>query len=130
MKSKTVKARIPGYVHPRNKWRRLIHEAILGACNDKSVCYSKSDKLSLDIVLYLDAKDIDIHDIDNRLKDIMDALQGRAGGSKAKKTLKQIIPNDRQVYRVTLEKKVPPKQSHGLGHLTIKNLTGSQVYNV
>lgn len=100
--------------------RRLIHAEALQACTNKSVCYSKTDKLKLDIILYLDEKQLSFHDLDNRLKDIMDALQGRAGGSKAKKTLKEIIPNDKQIYRVTVEKKMPPKQSHGVGHLTIK----------
>lgn len=61
-----------------------------------------------------------MHDIDNRLKDIMDALQGRAGGPKSRKALTPIITNHNQIYRVIIEKSAPPKQSHGLGHLTIR----------
>ena len=61
-----------------------------------------------------------MHDVDNRLKDIMDALQGRAGGKKGSGSLVPIIPNDRQVFKVTIEKMPPPKQSLGLGHLTVK----------
>ena len=30
-----------------------------------------------------------------------------------------IILNDRQVYRVTIAKFSPPKQSHSLGHVTV-----------
>lgn len=60
------------------------------------------------------------HDVDNRLKDIMDSLQGRMGGSKKEQTFERIIPNDRQIYKVTIEKKRPPIQSHGLGHLIIR----------
>lgn len=63
---------------------------------------------------------IDWHDVDNRLKDIMDALQGKAGGPKEKRTLKPIVPNDSQVYKVTIEKRTPPPQSLGFGHLIIK----------
>ena len=37
------------------------------------------------------------------------------------KTLAPIIANDSQIYRVTIEKRHPPKQSRGLGHLVIKN---------
>ena len=59
------------------------------------------------------------HDVDNKLKDIMDALQGRAGGSKKIRRSPPIIPNDKQIYRVTIEKALPPKQSKGLGHLVI-----------
>jgi hypothetical protein len=61
-----------------------------------------------------------MHDVDNRLKDILDALQGRAGGPKKKRTLEPIIPNDRQIYRVIMEKGLPPRQSKGFGHLTIR----------
>jgi hypothetical protein len=34
--------------------------------------------------------------------------------------LERLIPNDRQIYKVTIEKKRPPRQSHGLGHLQIR----------
>jgi hypothetical protein len=34
------------------------------------------------------------------LKDILDALQGRAGGSKKIRRLAPLIPNDSQIYRV------------------------------
>lgn len=120
MHAKTIKVRIPLYINPRNIWRQLLHEEILKASVKRGISYRQSDKLELDVVLYLNEKQLGFHDLDNRLKDIMDALQGRAGGSKAKRTLVPIIPNDRQIYRVTVEKKSPPKQSHGLGHLTIK----------
>jgi Holliday junction resolvase RusA-like endonuclease len=67
----------------------------------------------------MDGTALSSHDVDNRLKDIMDALQGRAGGSKKIKRWFPIIPNDKQIYRVTIEKALPPKQSKGLGHLMI-----------
>ena len=57
--------------------------------------------------------------MDNRIKDILDALQGRMGGSKAVRKFAPIILNDRQVYRVTITKSVPPKQSLGLGHIAV-----------
>jgi hypothetical protein len=82
---------------------------------ESHIRFSEHDKLEVDIRLYLNSTALRIHDIDNRLKDILDALQGRAGGSKAKRSLAPIIPNDRQVYRVLMEKAAPPKQSHGLG---------------
>jgi hypothetical protein len=76
--------------------------------------------LEIRIVLYLEDNKLAIQDVDNRLKDIMDSLQGRAGGPKSEHTLRAIIPNDRQVFRVIIEKKEPPKQSRGWGHLTIR----------
>jgi Holliday junction resolvase RusA-like endonuclease len=84
-----------------------------------SIKYKPSDRLQIAITLYMPASALHSHDVDNRLKDIMDALQGRTGGSKKIRLLNPIIPNDRQIYRVTIEKKTPPKQSKGLGHITI-----------
>ncbi len=72
------------------------------------------------MVLYLKDNALIVHDVDNRLKDIMDALQGRAGGKKGKSKLKPIIPNDNQVFRVTIEKMAPHKQSLGMGHLVVR----------
>ncbi len=40
----------------------------------------------------------------------MDAIQGRAGGTKKEHSLVRIIPNDNQIYKVTIEKRTPPKQ--------------------
>jgi hypothetical protein len=50
----------------------------------------------------------------------MDALQGRVGGPKSRRQLGPIIPNDHQVFKVTIEKMLPPAQSHGMGHMIIK----------
>jgi len=112
--------RIPPYKAPRNAWRKSLHKAIQDRFRISPVVFSEHDKLEVEVRLYMNATALRLHDVDNRLKDILDALQGRAGGSKAKRNLAPIIPNDRQVYRVIMEKAVPPKQSHGLGHLTIR----------
>lgn len=50
----------------------------------------------------------------------MGALQGRTGGTKKRPRLTPIIPNDHQIYRVTIEKMKPPGQSHGMGHLIVR----------
>jgi len=96
-----------------------LHTIISSAANRAGISYHSSNKLELKIKLYLDNKAISFHDVDNRLKDIMDALQGRTGGSKKLRTLSPIIPNDKQIYRVTIEKALSPKQSKGMGHLVI-----------
>jgi len=62
------------------------------------------------------------NDVDNRLKDILDAIQGRAGGSKTIHKLKAVVPNDNQIYRASIEKMAPSPHSRGLGHLIIKLL--------
>jgi hypothetical protein len=48
-------------------------------------------------------------DIDNRLKEVFDALQGFIGDKGKHGILKKIIPDDNQIYRVVAEKRLPPK---------------------
>ena len=83
-----------------------------------------ADPVELIVTLYFDKSAVHWHDLDNRLKDIMDALQGRLGGPKSVRPRDPIIPNDNQVYRVQIEKCVAPKQSLGKGHLTVKKYVG------
>ena len=114
--------RIPPYRAKRNAWRRKIHEAIVAAQTRRKVRYGPDDIVEIDVRLYMQTGDLNSHDVDNRLKDVMDALQGRAGGSKGKRRLTAVVPNDRQIFRVVMEKGPPPGQSRGLGHLTVRKL--------
>jgi Holliday junction resolvase RusA-like endonuclease len=116
--------RIPAYEPPRNTWRRKIHRIASLEAERAGVSYRSKDKLELKVRLYLKDGPLFFHDLDNRLKDIMDALQGRAGGSKKVRTLSAIIPNDRQVFRIVIEKSLPPKQSKGFGHLLVTKYGG------
>lgn len=119
------KVRLPEYHYPRNAWRRGIHNAVVERLKQKNINYTKEDKLEIHIRLYFDKGKISFVDVGNRLKDVMDALQGRIGGTKSKHgLLKPIVPNDSQIYRVTIEKCPPPPQSHGMGHLIIKRYSG------
>jgi hypothetical protein len=122
-----LKIRIPEYVHPRNDWRRALHKAVREQQRRSPVRYAPDDRLELSIRLYLNPRALALHDVDNRLKDILDALQGRAGGSKKVHALDAIIPNDRQIYRVVIEKALAPWQARGLGHLTIRRLDQRRV---
>ena len=105
--------RIPPYEHPRNSWRKKLHRIVAERQRKSPVRYSEEDRLEVTVRLYLSGSVLGVHDVDNRLKDILDALQGRAGGSKAVRTIEAIIPNDRQVYRVIIEKTDPSYQSKG-----------------
>ena len=75
--------RIPPYVTPRNRWRRLIYDAAKAERQRGRVCYCPQDCLAVALTLYLNKQSILFHDVDNRLKDVLDALQGRMGGPKA-----------------------------------------------
>jgi hypothetical protein len=103
-----------------------LHQVIQTTAAKARISYSSSDRLQLKVVLYLGPNALFVHDVDNRLKDIMDAFQGRAGGKKGSGLLTPLIPNDRQVFKVTIEKKHPPKQSLNLGHLTVSRYSPPQ----
>ena len=107
----TFSFRLPPYLSPRIAWRKNIHKLALEAVQTRNITLLESDQLQLDVALYLENSALKFHDVDNRLKDIMDALQGRAGGTKRKQILEPIIPNDSQVYQVIVEKTIAPKQS-------------------
>jgi len=120
-----LKIRIPEYEAPRNTWREAIHRAVTEAQNRTPVAYGPDDKLEVTLKLYFtNRRAAEIHDVDNRLKDCLDALQGRVGGTKTKvrRALEAIVPNDRQIWRVIVEKALAPKQARGRGHLTIRRL--------
>lgn len=119
--------RIPEYRSPRNSWRRKIHAAATEVQHRRGVEYHPDDHLEIDIRLYLDGRALTWNDVDNRLKDVLDALQGRVGGPKAVRSLPPLIPNDRQIFRVVVEKCSPPKQSLGCGHVTIRWLRQTRV---
>ncbi len=74
--------RIPPYKNPRNEWRRLIHAEVMKVQRRSLVRYDTSDRLEFECLLHMNDRSFPIHDVDNRLKDILDALQGRAGGPK------------------------------------------------
>jgi hypothetical protein len=121
----TLSIRIPVYAPPRNRWRQAIHRALVERQRTVPVRYQATDRLEVTLRLYfIGARAAEIHDVDNRLKDCLDALQGRVGGTKTKGGRRRtpIIPNDRQVWRVVVEKRHAPKASHGRGHLTIRRL--------
>jgi len=94
----------------RQQWRRDILNNVLGAALSAGVHYDRDDQLEVVVLLYLKkGKRLLIHDVDNRLKDILDALQKKFRGSKsfAKEPL---IGKDNQIYRVLIEKQEPPKR--------------------
>lgn len=74
----------------------------------------------MEVGLYLQGEVLVRHDAENRPKDIPDALQGRAGGSRTKRRMPTIISHGSQVYRVTIEMAEPPLQSLGMGHVVVR----------
>jgi len=118
-----LKVRIPAYKHPRNEWRKEIHEAVWEEMTAKGIRKASFKDLPLEIrvrIYFDDERDLEIHDVDNMLKDIMDALQGRMGGPKNVHKFKTLIANDKKVYKVSICKQLAPPQSKNMGHLEIR----------
>ncbi len=118
---RTIVATLPTYQRDRRQWRQDILANVLAAA--AGVEYEHNDPLEVVVLLYLSrGKRVAIHDVDNRLKDILDALQGRFGGSKIRGNERRLIENDNQVRRVLIEKQEIPKMfgNEGGGKLLIR----------
>jgi hypothetical protein len=106
----TITASIPTYQKDRSAWRKEILASVLTARERAGARYGPDARLEVVVLLYLKkGKRHAIHDVDNRLKDILDALQGRFGGPKSRRTAARLIDNDNQVCRVVMEKQPTPK---------------------
>ena len=103
----TVK--LPNFQTDSKAWRREMNAAIVAAKSKTTVEYDPDDKLEIHIKFYLRDRKLTILDIDNRLKEVLDALQGMLGDKGKKKLLEPIIPNDNQIYRIVAEKRLAPK---------------------
>lgn len=88
--------------------------------------FKRESAVAVDVILYLPrGGPFEMHDVDNRLKDILDALQGRAGGLKGLRTslAPRILANDSSVRSVVIRKTTPPKSRLGDGgRVTIRSL--------
>jgi Holliday junction resolvase RusA-like endonuclease len=105
----TLSVRIPNFNKNSKQWRFGINEAVAGAQEKASVVYEETDKLEVQIRFHLRNPKLTVLDIDNRLKDVFDALQGFIGEKGKSNKLKKIIPNDNQIYRIVAEKRLAPK---------------------
>lgn len=104
-----LSVQIPNIMSDGPAWRRALHAAIVQVQDRGSVHYSNTDKLEVEICFHLSNPKLTILDLDNRLKDVFDALQGFVGDKGKSGELRPIIPNDSQIYRVIAEKRLAPK---------------------
>ena len=120
---RSLEIELPPYVTPRNAWRQQVHAAAAAVLAARGAMYGATDRLAVDVHLYMTRGMLRFHDIDNRLKDVLDALQGRVGGTKSKKgKLPALVPNDRQIFQATVRKSEAPSGSRSGGRLTIRRL--------
>ena len=110
---------LPAYARPRNEWRRRVHTAVLEVQTSRGVGYRESDRLEVRIGLTLGDRPLAIHDIDERVKDILDALEGRIAGPRSRRRIAPIIANADQVRRIVLEKSGARMRRSTIGSLAI-----------
>jgi Holliday junction resolvase RusA-like endonuclease len=106
--AKTIRTKIPSYRKDRQQWRRKILDNVRSAAEEGEIQYDEDQYLEVEVLLYMTSgKRDEIHDVDNRLKDIFDALQGRFRGPLGKKL--RLIKNDNKIRRAIIEKRPTPK---------------------
>ena len=96
-----------------------MHAAVLEAQTSRGVGYHESDRLELRVVLFLASRALDIHEIDERIKDIVDALGGRIAGPRSQRRIAPIVPLPDQIRQIILEKDTRSVRGRPLGQLTI-----------
>jgi Holliday junction resolvase RusA-like endonuclease len=107
-KTTIIRTKLPTYQKDRQEWRREILNNVRRAKAKRGIQYDSNQLFEVEVLLYMKGgKRHDIHDVDNRLKDILDALQGRFRGSAGKKC--RLIENDNKICKATIEKRPTPK---------------------
>ena len=110
-------------IKPGMGWRLEVYKKIKEAAAEAEVGPYPADALiECQLRLALKASRLSIQDVDNLLKHVFDAMQGRLGGPKAKKRPWHLLPNDYQIRLVTVEKVVAPRRKYG-SRLTISRYT-------
>jgi hypothetical protein len=115
----TISATLAAYAPPRNEWRRRVHAAVLDAQTFRGVGYRESDQLELRLAIFLGGRDLDVHDVDERVKDVIDALEGRIAGRRSRRRIAPIVSSG-QIQRIVLERQTSWSQrGRPFGLLTI-----------
>ena len=96
-----------------------MHGAVLDVQTRRGVGYRESDQLEVRISLPLGDRPLDIHEIDERVKDVIDALEGRIAGPRSRRRIAPIVPSSDQIRRIVLEKEPRRIRRRALGELAI-----------
>ncbi len=95
-----------------------MHAAVLEAQTNRGVGYREGDELELRVALFLGSRGLDVHELDERVKDIVDALEGRIAGRRSRRRIAPIVSAG-QIRRIVLEKDTGMPRGRPLGVLTI-----------
>ncbi len=115
----SITVALPGYTRPRNEWRRRVHASVLDAQTRRGVGYRDADRVEVRITLFLGERPLDLHEIEERVKDVIDALEGRIAGPRSRRRIAPIIPSPDQIQRIVLERSGGRGRRGALGELAI-----------
>jgi Holliday junction resolvase RusA-like endonuclease len=104
------------------EWRRKVLLRLNKESESSGANFARNALVEVDALVHMvrSRKGAEAHDVDNVLKHICDALQGRLGGPKNKRRRDRLIKNDRQVMKVTIEKKYLSKKNKSGGRLKVR----------
>jgi hypothetical protein len=114
----SIVVELPAYARPRNEWRRRVHAAVLDELARRGVGYVDADRLELRLALALEGRPLSVHAIDERVKDVIDALGGRIAGPRSVRRIAPIVA-DGQIARIVLEKAAVRRRGRTLGQLAV-----------
>lgn len=104
-------------------WRKAVHANALAARRGRAVRYEPDTPVEVEALIYLSNTQMKWQDVDNLMKDVLDALQGRLGGEgKAPTAHKRVIDNDHSIFRLIVEKRAADTKHLAGGKLTIRPL--------
>jgi Holliday junction resolvase RusA-like endonuclease len=86
-------AKISNYVPDSTSWKQAIYDAVTKAQKLAAVRYSYTDKLEVEVRFHLQGHKLTKLDLDNRLKQVGDALQGFINDKGAIKGRRQTTTN-------------------------------------
>jgi hypothetical protein len=114
----SIVVELPAYARPRNEWRRRVHAAVLEELARRGVGYVDADRLEVRLALALESRPLAVHAIDERVKDVIDALGGRIAGPRSVRRIAPIVA-DEQIGRIVLEKAPVRRRGRTLGQLAV-----------
>src|SRR5690348_5252136 len=109
---------LPAYAPPRNEWQHRVNAAVLEEQTFRGVGYRDIARLDMRVTLYLGARALDVHETDERVKDIVDALEGRIAGRRSRRRIAPIVQGG-QILHIILEKDGRVPRGRPLGLLSI-----------
>jgi hypothetical protein len=95
-----------------------VHAAVLDELARRGVGYQAADRLELRLALALEGRSLSVHAIDERVKDVIDALGGRIAGPRSTRRIAPVVGDD-QITRIVLEKAATRRRGRALGQLAI-----------